>query len=494
MAATDPQSTLEHWHRELAEHQMPVFAHTARAILGCATDEATSATELSRLILQDVSMTARVLRMANSSYFNPGGGKVTTVSRAIVLLGFDVARDICLSISLIDTFLRGPHRGVVVAEMAQSFHAAMQARSLAELGGQKEPEEVFIATLLYRLGILAFWCFAGSIDDAAAARLRKAVVPGADSEEVEGEVLGFRLRDLTGLLNQSWGLSPLLSYALDARATPSARVRTIGLGHRIARVLREGQDEGALARVMAEAERALDLPACLLRERALASARRAADIIAVLGAPEAAAMIAGEAVATDRAGTASIGASAPVPQAAAREGTHEPDPGLQLEILRELAQLMEEPRPNVNLMLEMVLEGIYRGVGMDRAVLALLTPDRASVRAKHVLGDQRERVQEAFRFRVLPPHANAIAWVIAGGQPLWLGRPAAAEAEFAPDTALEELSGGQCFLMPLAVGGKPVGCLYADRRSSGRRLDEELFAQFRLFGQQARMGLSYLKA
>lgn len=478
------EDAIERWHRELAEHQMPVFAHTARAILGCATSEQSSATELSRLILQDVSMTARMLRMANSSYFNPGGGKVTTVSRAIVLLGFDVARDICMSISLIDTFLRGPHRAVVVEEMAQSFHAAVQARSLAERARLKEPEEVFIATLLHRLGILAFWCFAGSIDDAAAARLRKALIPGADAEEVEIEVLGFRLRDLTGRLNQSWGLSPLLSYALDARALPSARVRAIGYGQAVARSLREGPDSPGFAELLLDIEEGLGVPASEFRIEALENARRAADTIHLLGSPEVAGMI-------PRVGPPQASSIEKMPS-----GSRAPasvDPGLQLEILRELAQLMEEPRPDVNLMLEMVLEGIFRGVGMDRTLLALLTPDRKALRVKFVLGDDREGVQQHFHFAMGDPPSTPVAWVLAQGLAVWLGRPGA-ESPVPLDEDLEALCEGRCFVMPLAVGGKPIGCLYADRHASGRPLDEEVFGQFKLFGQQARLGLSYLKS
>jgi hypothetical protein len=482
MDAPSSQQGLSFWHRELADHQMPVFAQTARTIVQRAAEDDSSASELSRLILQDVSMTARVLRMANSIYFNPTGGKITTVSRAIVLLGFDVVRDICLSISVIDTFLRGPHREVVIAEMAHCFHAAMQAKGLAELAKQKEPEEVFIATLLFHLGTLAFWCFAGSIDDSMAVRLRVARRGSGGSGDLERDVLGFRLQELTALLNKDWKLSPLLAAVLDPSTPPSPRGRTIGYGHDIARALAGTPGAPPLADVMQRIERHLHIPVAALRERIEYNAGAAADTMTRLGAPEAARLIPATGI-----------ESRPLPPAETDNVAHGADSGLQLEILREITQLMLEPKPDVNLMLEMVLEGVFRGVGMDRAVFALLAQDRRSIRAKFVLGADRDEVQHRFVFPVEDPAANPVAWVMRSGDPSWIGGSSGPSCNARAEPELDQLSGGQYFLMPLSVGGKAIGCLYADRGWSGRPMTDELFAQFKLFGQQARMGLTYLK-
>jgi hypothetical protein len=47
--------------------------------------------------------------------------------------------------------------------------------------------------------------------------------------------------------------------------------------------------------------------------------------------------------------------------------------------------------------------------------------------------------------------------------------------------------------MPLLVRGQPIGLFYADRRPSRRELHEASFTDFKLFVQQAALGLSYLK-
>ena len=72
-----------------------------------------------------------------------------------------------------------------------------------------------------------------------------------------------------------------------------------------------------------------------------------------------------------------------------------------------------------------------------------------------------------------------------------MGGPDAPELQ--ADDPLAKQCGTKLLVMPLSVAGTPVGCLVGDRSASGRLLGEETFAQFRLFGQQARLGLAYIK-
>ncbi|MDX2299992.1 MAG: GAF domain-containing protein, partial [Xanthomonadaceae bacterium] len=160
----------------------------------------------------------------------------------------------------------------------------------------------------------------------------------------------------------------------------------------------------------------------------------------------------------------------------------------------ELAALLDEPKPNVNLMLEMVLEGLIRGVGMDRAIFALLSVDRQQLRAKFVLAPDREQLKDSFVFPIAQRDANAFAYALGTGKTLWIGNPEGGPDEVRIDPKLQQLSGGAFFVMPLIVAGKAIGVIYADRGTSSRELDVALFGQFKLFGQQARLGLSFLKA
>ena len=66
------------------------------------------AEDLGKVIMGDQALSVRLLRVVNSSYYR-GGSKqsVTTVSRAVVMLGFDAVRRLALVHGLTSSGLRG---------------------------------------------------------------------------------------------------------------------------------------------------------------------------------------------------------------------------------------------------------------------------------------------------------------------------------------------------------------------------------------------------
>ena len=84
---------LSGWVAHVRELDMPAFGSTVAAIRGIVSDDSASAARLAAVILRDPAMTTKVLRLANSAYFNTSRQGVSTISRAIVVLGFDGVAD-----------------------------------------------------------------------------------------------------------------------------------------------------------------------------------------------------------------------------------------------------------------------------------------------------------------------------------------------------------------------------------------------------------------
>ncbi len=487
---SDKQRRLQHWVHHLSEQEMPAFAHTARVISDEAGRDDRSAAELARVILQDASMTTRLLRVANSIIHNPGRNQINTVSRAIVVLGFEVVRNLCLSIAIIDTMVEGENRAQVLEEMAHAFHAAVQARSIAEKRRDKSPEEIFIAALLVNLGHMAFWCFAEKVDPQAAIQLRQALEQNdPDRGKTEREVLGFTLEELSLALNHEWHLSSLLELALSDDSGHDPRVSNIALGHQIAARAVDGWESAPMAKVFERAAESLYLPRDQVVKLIHENAHDAAATMANLGARKAGALI-------PRPGqSAELAPDHTAPVAHQREQFLQPDRELQLSILGELSQLLAEEKPAITLLLEMVLEGIYRGVGMDRTLIALLSTDRKSIRAKQILGWDRQVLSQLFHFQLSKPPRHIMDHVIELRRTLWVKQPPAPDvAELVTPEIKRLAENSGFFVMPLEIQGKVIGLLYADRHPSRRPLDELSYNGFRLFGQQANLGLSFLKA
>lgn len=479
----DPVS-LAGWVARLGESGMPVFAHTAQDIARVSASRESSAAELARVILQDAAMTARLLKVANSPIFNPAGRAISTVSRAVVVLGFEEVRSICLSIAVVESMLKGKQKQRVIETMARSFHAAVQARSLARRRGDKSPEEVFIATLLYRLGDMAFWAFAGE----SAAQMDTALMqhPAERPERLQKQLLGFMFRDLTLGLSQEWKLGALLDESLQGKAADNPRAGNVVLGHELALAAESGWESHDVKVLISRIAENLYLPEQEVVRMVQESAQEAADTAAFYGADSASRLIP---VAGDRECRQDSDS-----EAALLSEFPQPDSLLQLSILREISTLMQG-KPDFSMVLEMVLEGMFRGIGLDRTLFALCSPDHRCLTGRYALGTGNEKLSSLFRFETGSQQANIFSYVIATRRTLWVGRENQPDIDRLVTEPVRAITrGADFFVTPIEINGKVIGVFYADRQPSGRLLDEESFASFGHFSQQGNQVLICLNA
>lgn len=489
-------SSLGQWIHLLDRKEMPVFAQTARTLSGIAASRESSAAELSSIILKDPSMTARVLKTANSFFFNPGRRKINTITRAVVMLGFETIRSQCLSIAMVESLGKSHRRERVAREMARAFHAAAQARTFAEKRRDKSPEEVFVATLLLNIGQIAFWSFAGEEAEALDSLIKQ---PDMTPEQAERRVLGFPLSELTWGLNRKWQLGNLLETALSQKADNDPRVQSIRLGYAVADGVDNGWDSQELDATIGKAAKILHLPVKqvgrLVEDNAREAIKMAEDygakgVIPYIPQPArgAAASAHAEAVMTDEPLETTDGSNL----VTGLDSFPETDPMLQLHILQELTSAIETGI-DLTTLLDMTLEGITRAVGMDRVVFAMISRDRKSLRARHSMGWDAMELKQSFVFDLQPGEDHLFRHLIDEQEAVWVrpDSPDDIRARLAP--RLLEICGDQSFFaMPTVVNGRSIGLFYADRRPSKRPLDEEIFIQFKHFCQQAAIGINFI--
>ncbi|MBW6477048.1 MAG: HDOD domain-containing protein [Chromatiales bacterium] len=482
MSHSPKRLSIQEWLDRIRDKEMPIFGHTVQSIIRVAEDEAASTHQLAQVVLQDASMTTRVLKLVNTTYYKTRDESISTISRAVVVLGFDTVRNICLSISLVDAFVRGNARDHLTHELARAIHSAVQARAIAIEQGDDSPEEIFIATLLYHIGDMAFWCFSEHQAEELDALLQQ---PDISPEQAQESVLGFRLRELSSKLTQEWHLSPLLNEALNPANRASKRVRSIQLAHTLAeqaeihgwQANQTKETIAAIAKMNGQDPKDLSQ---LLHQ----NAREAAMIATHFGAASAAKAIP---VPSQHAHE-----QAPVPTEATPPPFPEPDGMLQLKIIRELSQMVESSR-NFNMIMELVLEGIYRGVGMDRTLFAMVSPDRRELRSKFALGHEANNLNQAFHFLKHPQQPNLFFDLLEQGEEIWFDAQHNTQLRPRVSSAIIRALGGQgFFIAPIIVCGKRIGVFYADRLPSQRPLDQDAFDSFQMMVNQANMGLTHI--
>ena len=133
--------------------ELPAISGHVNEVLKITLNKRANVAELSSVILKDYSLTNKILQVANSAYY-VRGARVSTIERAVAALGLDVVRELAVSISLIEEFLKsGGEKDGLSRQMAISLLSA----NLSKLLVQKykipvSPEEAYICTLLHDLG------------------------------------------------------------------------------------------------------------------------------------------------------------------------------------------------------------------------------------------------------------------------------------------------------------------------------------------------------
>jgi len=476
------EKNLESWAERLGSETMPIFSRTIECVAGMANSESTSFSGLAWSILQDPSLTAQVIKLSNSIYYNTTAKRIQTVSRAVMRLGFDAVRTICLSACLVETALAGKHRERLALEIARAFHAAVQAKNMATKLNLAQPEEVYVAALLSRIGQIAFWCFAGEIGE----RLKRAIKE-EDKEQTEAqiemEVLGFRLERLTLRLAQEWKLSSNLESMLQNPNSNDPVDKSVRLGYALAQACEKGWDSPETEKVVKKISEFLEVSEKEASKAVQDASRDAAEITEVFGASKSSRLI-------------------PLPAEAKREPPKtvetlekkeypKTDYQIQIASLRDLSSMVASRKGDVNSVLSVLLEGIYRGIGMDRVIFALLTPDRKSVIGKYALGWTNETMQN-FRVSLSGPE-NIFVHVLRTKKALYVGEDQPPEILSLLTEEISDMVGsGPFFITPICVKLQAIGLIYTDRNLSGRELDEESFESFCFFGQQANTGLTTL--
>jgi len=115
----------------------------------------TSAKKLGETIGKDQSMVVNILKLVNSAFYG-FRSKVSDISSAVVLLGFNTVRNSVISVSIIKAFSgKNDLEGFDITEFwKHSIAVAVTSKRLAEKCRVEAPDNCFVAGLLHDIGKL----------------------------------------------------------------------------------------------------------------------------------------------------------------------------------------------------------------------------------------------------------------------------------------------------------------------------------------------------
>jgi putative nucleotidyltransferase with HDIG domain len=140
-----------------AIEDLPTIPHTMQAVLSSLDSVSASATKLEEIIKEDPVLTAKVLKIANSAAYG-AGTEISSLSRAIVTVGFDEVRNIVIGLSLSGIFCDdlGFDEFDAVELWLHSIGVATCAKMIAQKVNGLDPEEMFTAGMLHDIGRILF--------------------------------------------------------------------------------------------------------------------------------------------------------------------------------------------------------------------------------------------------------------------------------------------------------------------------------------------------
>jgi len=455
------------WLRRLHKTSLPSFSKNINKLSSADKFAGSHSSELTRTILKDPSLTASVLKLANSVQFNHYGNTIRTVSRGVMLLGHKTIKEICTSCLLLENFLKGYASETLKSVLARSFHAAIQAKEIANIRGDKDVEEIFISALLINIGEISVYSSLLATD--------KITANLADSYPFEGgkekDLIGCYFNELTLALCHSWGIAPMIGDTIAGNYNETSVCRSILLANSFALSCENNGLDMAVENHSKSISRYCNKSPEYMQERLL------------------------EAAETTKKSLKGFGLNLPGCQSSKpKKGLEKPfeiiiSTANQLDAIIELSSLVQESF-DINLALQLLLEGLSRGAGFNCCLVGLMNPPRSRLFAKHVIERSNSHVKQRFDF-------NCATQIPEIQQKVLINRDIVLSSELRQQgktfrEITKQLERPSSIWGPLLVENKVIGCLYADNGGVEQPLSEEQITAFRLFVYQARANLYLL--
>ena len=226
--------------------QMPSLSTTVTKVMEVCNKPDTSPNALNRVISLDPVLTGQVLKLINSAYYSLPN-QITSLTRAIIMLGINTVKNLALSTAIMGTMNREGLECLSIDDFwAHSIGVGVTGKAIAAL--VKVPaaqrEEFFVAGLLHDLGKIPLSnCFP---DDYGKVKELQAMQQ-CSLLRAEEMVFGFDHRLSGRIIARKWQLSDTMIEALWHHHAPQAAsddnrvlVQTVGLANLYANLFEIG--------------------------------------------------------------------------------------------------------------------------------------------------------------------------------------------------------------------------------------------------------------
>jgi len=197
-------------------HQLPAMPAVVQEVIASFNNDKLDSAVLAQKIAQDQGLSAKILRVANSSFYGLPR-KVGSIQDAVVVLGFNSVRSLVLSAGFVHAF--PPVPGSPFNRQTywkRCFHVAAYAKALAQCLHQGQ-QMAFTAGMFHDIGQLVLdMC----IPEQFAGVLERQKASGLDLVEIEQAELGFDHASIGAEIARRWNFPLEIEQAIRYWRTP----------------------------------------------------------------------------------------------------------------------------------------------------------------------------------------------------------------------------------------------------------------------------------
>jgi HD-like signal output (HDOD) protein len=190
--------------------RIPSLSTTVGKVLEICSKVDASPNELNKVIALDPVLTGQVLKLINSAYYSLVN-KVTSLTRAITMLGLNTVKNMALSTAIIRTVSGAKKSKVLPTKKfwAHSISVGVSAKLLAQVKDipLMEREEYFISGLLHDLGKIPF-------DDDYIHVMSMAKREQIPLIEAERQLMGIDHQEVGLMIAEKWRLNKAISSCI----------------------------------------------------------------------------------------------------------------------------------------------------------------------------------------------------------------------------------------------------------------------------------------
>ncbi len=466
--------------RMQSQSDFPALSNIISEINQIVSSDSESSSKLAQTILQDFALTSKLLKLVNTASYGQFGGTINTVSKAVVILGFETVRNIAMSLILME-FLQNKSQAVQLKdEVVQAIFTGIVAAQLSVGYNIRDAEEVMVCSMFHNLGrMLATYYFFDESQEIA-----RLIEQGEGEERAAVKVLGIAYSELGLAVGRSWNFPPRLIAGIrklapgkvaKAQGDLDYLTVTINLAHELCEIAssptakNKQQNLIDLAKRYESATRVSEKELSVAIDVGVSELGRRSEVLGL-------SIVKSPLLAKVRKWSGSV------------ETAEQPDKEKEFNTITNLDQAVKKdvvdgrpPNPeailgagiqdvttslvsdfNLNDVLQMVMETIYRGVGFNRTLFLIRDNKQNAMVAKFGFGTGIEALIPRFRFP-LPFVADVFHLSLEKGLDIAIENIDAPNiADKIPAWYRSNINAPCFILLPIMLKDKAVGMFYAD--------------------------------